>query len=346
MSKNDLNVLKLKKKFNLNDRTFDVYNNFKTELNKSVKLKPFLVGVSGGPDSLALTALSYIYSKEKKSKVYFALVNHNIRKSSSKEANQVKQLLKKKNIKLFVLINKKQIKNNIQKKAREIRYELLSNFCKKKEIKHILTAHHMDDQIETFLIRLSRGSGVQGLSSMKKVTKIKSNIKLIRPLLDEKKNSLINISKQAFKKFFKDPSNYNDKFLRTKIRNLKKQFNKSGIQDKQILKSIQNLANTRDTLNDYINKVYKSCILKKKEKIFIKNSPLFLESEEIQLKILSTIIQSTSKSYYPPRSKKVINLLTNLKKKKNIKRTLGGCIIENIDDRTIIYKEPLFKKKY
>ncbi len=346
MSKKDLNVLKLKKKFSLNDRTIQIYNNFKTSLNKSLKSQPFLVGVSGGPDSLALTVLSYIYSKEKKSKVYYVLVNHNIRNNSSKEAAQVKKLLQRKRIQLSILTNKKLIKSNIQKQAREIRYNLLLNFCKKKKIKYILTAHHRDDQIETFLIRLSRGSGVQGLSSMKKVSKINSNIKLVRPLLDEKKKHLVSISKDAFKKVFKDPSNYNDKFLRTKIRNLKKQFNKNGIKDNQILKSIQNLASTRDTLNEYLNKVFKSCILKKKNKIFIKNSIFFLESKEIQLKILSSIIKNISKNYYPPRSKKVLSLLSQINNNKDIKRTLGGCVIQNIDNKTLVYKEAPFKKKY
>ena len=133
MSKNDLNVLRLKKKFSLNDKTFEILNNFKKLLYKSVKSQPFLVGVSGGPDSLALTVLSYIYSKEKKSKVYFVLVDHNLRKNSSKEATQVKKLLQKKKIRLSILTNKKIIKSNIQKQAREVRYELLLNFCKKKK---------------------------------------------------------------------------------------------------------------------------------------------------------------------------------------------------------------------
>ena len=64
------------------------------------------------------------------------------------------------------------------KEARINRYNLLTNYCRDNSILYLFVAHHKDDQIETFLIRLSRGSGVQGLSSMKKVSKINSNIKI------------------------------------------------------------------------------------------------------------------------------------------------------------------------
>ena len=80
-----------------------------------------------------------------------------------------------------------------------------------------MTGHHRDDQIETFLIRLSRGSGIQGLSSMSKMTKLNNRIKLFRPLLSEKKEDLVFLSKKYYGKIFKDPSNINQKYLRTNI---------------------------------------------------------------------------------------------------------------------------------
>ena len=62
--------------------------------------------------------------------------------------------------------------NNVQSNARKIRYKILSNFCRKKKITNLITAHNLEDQVETFLIRLSRGSGIEGLSSMKIRTQI------------------------------------------------------------------------------------------------------------------------------------------------------------------------------
>jgi len=276
MSKKDLSVLKFKN-LSLKNKTSLIYTNFKTYLEKYIKKKNFLVAVSGGPDSLALAALSKIYSNEKKNITFFVLIDHGIRSNSSKEAKAVKSLLKKKKINLVILKNKKKIDKNIQSEARDVRYDLLKNFCNKKKIKFILTGHHSDDQIETFLIRLSRGSGIQGLSSMKKVSSLEKKIKLIRPLLDEKKQDLSIIAKKYFGKIFKDPSNVNQKYLRTKIRGLIKQFEKSGIKHEKIISSINNLGATRDTLNTYISKVEKSCVLIKKKnnnqfkKFFIKN---------------------------------------------------------------------------
>ena len=338
MSKKDLSVLK-HKKLNPNNKTPLIYSNFKSYLKKTINKKSFLVAVSGGPDSLALTLLSKTYKKEQQNKIFFVLVNHGIRPDSSKEAKAVKSLLKKKKINLIILKNKTKINKNIQSKARDVRYKLLLNFCNKNKIKFILTGHHRDDQIETFLIRLSRGSGVQGLSSMKKASNLSNKIKLIRPLLDEKKKDLEVLAKQYFGKIFKDPSNINQKYLRTKVRVLIKQFEKSGIKHERIIDSINNLGITRDTLNAYVSRVEKSCVTKKNKKLVVNLKNFSKESDEIKLKVFSNCIKNVSKSYYPPRAKKILNLLKKLKSDEASKATLGGCVIQKIHNSLVIYKE-------
>lgn len=328
MKKKNSNVLKLKNTFKKKEKLSRIYSSFKSHLNKTIKDAPFLVAVSGGPDSLALTALSHMYKMENKNKVFYALIDHKIRKNSSSEAKSVKALLKPFNIQLNIIRNIKKIEKNIQSSAREIRYDLLSSFCKKRSTKFILTGHHSDDQVETFLIRLSRGSGVQGLSSMDQISKLKDNIKLFRPLLDYKKKELNYIAKSVFKKSFKDPSNRDNKYLRTRIRILGKQLEKSGIHHDQIIQSIKNLTISRNTLNNYLFKVTKNCVKRKKNEILIDFNKLDKEPVEIAQKIISYEIKNFIKSYYPPRSKKVQNLFNLVKKNAQIKLTLGGCIIE------------------
>ena len=325
MSKKNSNVI-LKNRFSNYDELSHIYSTFKKKLNFFRK-KTFLIAVSGGPDSLALTALAKSYSYERKCKIYYVLVDHNLRKDSSLEAISVKKLLKKNQINLNILKNKELIKKNVQSEARRIRYSLLTNFCKKRRIKTILTAHNFEDQVETFFIRLSRGSGLEGLSSMKQINKTNNNINLVRPLLDVKKIQLIKISKVIFGRFYKDPTNKNTKYLRTRIRNLKKSLETSGINYDQVFRSIKNLASSRDTLELYFNKIYKDTVKKKKNKIFIRLEGFNRLNKEMKMRVFKKSIKDFTNSYYSPRSKKIFNLIDQIRAKKNPKLTLGGCII-------------------
>ena len=337
MSKKNSSVI-LKEVFKNNSEIIKSYFIFRKKLS-SLKKNLFLVAVSGGPDSLALTAFAKAYSLEKKCKIHYVLINHNLRKNSSNEASAVKKLLKKHKIKLEIIKNKKIIKRNVQGEAREVRYNLLASFCKKKGIKVILTAHNLEDQVETFFIRLSRGSGLHGLSSMRQINNIRPGIKLVRPLLELKKKYLEKISKKVFGTFYKDPSNLNKKYLRTRIRNLKRIIEKSGIDYDQIFKSITNLGSSRDTLDLYFNKIYRETVSKEKNKMIINNRNFNNLNQEIKMRMLNKSITELTKSYYAPRSKKTLYLINSLKEKNHIKSTLGGCVIYKKKDQIILQKE-------
>jgi len=303
----------------------NIFLNFKKKLD-DLKRKKYVVAVSGGPDSLALVALTKAYNFYTKVKFYYVLVNHNIRKNSGQEARKVKQLLKKKKINLKIFLNKKKIVKNIQAEARNVRYNVLINYCKKNKVNILLTAHNLEDQVETFLIRLSRGSGLRGLSSMKPLSKINSQVNLYRPLLDIKKSFLIKISKNTFGKYFKDPSNKSKKYLRTRVRNLKKPLESSGIKYDQIFKSIQNLSLSKITLDEYLNTTFKELIRKDKKEIIINFSKYLNLSRDTKMALINKSIKQLKNNYYDLRSKKVDNLIENLEKRKFKKSTLGGCI--------------------
>ena len=302
-----------------------IFSNFTKKLNLANK-KKFVVAVSGGPDSLALAALAKAYTYYYKSKFFYVLINHNIRKKSLQEAKKVKNLLKKKQINLKIISNKKKIEKNIQGEARNIRYELLSNFCLKNNIRSLVTAHNLEDQVETFLIRLSRGSGLRGLSAMRTKSKIFNKIDLYRPLLDIKKKFLIKISKKTFGDFVKDPSNKNMKYLRTKVRSLKKPLEKSGVEYEQIFKSIRNLSESRDSLDDFLKKEFSEIIKKKNNEILINLKKFKNHNNEIKMAIINISIKKLKKNYYDPRAKKVTNLIRIIEAKGFKKSTLGGCI--------------------
>ncbi len=334
MSKKNSSV-SLKNDFKISEDLSKLYSDFKNSLI-NLKKKKFVVAVSGGPDSLALTALTKAVNSEKKLRFFYVLVNHNIRKNSFLEANKIKRLLKKNQIHLNILNNKSQIKKNIQSEARKIRYDLLIKFCKKKKTKVLMTAHHLDDQVETFFIRLSRGSGLTGLSAMQKLTKLNREILLLRPLLNVQKKNLIKISKMAFGGFIQDPSNKNVKFLRTRVRSLKRPLNKIGITYEQIIKSINNLSSSKETLDHYYTKISNELILKKNNQITINLTTFKTLKSDIKYRLINDSIKRLKNNYYNPRSKKTQNLIKSIESKNFKKSTLAGCIfLKNMDILTL-----------
>ena len=186
-----------------------IYNEFSSSLEVKEDLA---VAVSGGADSLALAYLTKCYSLKNKIKVKYYIVNHRLRKESLLEAKIVKKVLRKISIQCTILNwNGKKPSKNIQAIARDKRYSLLANECKKNNIKYLLLVHHLNDLFENFLIRIVRGSGLNGLISFSKNTKYRSqNINVMRPLLNLEKKDLLYISHEVISFFVKDPSNINE----------------------------------------------------------------------------------------------------------------------------------------
>ena len=323
-----------------------LYKIFKDKVFKNTNNENFALAVSGGSDSLCLAYFGKIFNTEFPNKMSVLIVDHKLRKESHFEALKVQKVLKNKKIESKILNWKGQIpKNNIQKNARNMRYELISKYCLKNKIKYLITAHHLDDQIENFFIRMLRGSGVKGLSSMSENVDYNDSLKIIRPFLSIKKTELEYVTLNFFKKYIKDPSNKNEKFLRVRIRKYRNIMEKEGLDTNKIIKTINNLLSTNKTLNFYKNKAfYKHVSFSSKDKCSVNLKILHEESAEIVFNVFSDILSLISGTYYPPRSKKIINLINRIKKTTFTKSTLGGCIIDKKDNLTLITKERIAKK--
>ena len=161
---------------------------------------------------------------------------------------------------------------------------------------------------------------------MNTLSTIENKIILYRPLLDIKKKFLIKISKLTFGRYFKDPSNKNLKYLRTKIRNLKKPLKNSGIEYEQIIKSINNLAISKATLDGYFKNIFKDMIKKSGKEVLLNFNKFKKHNKELKIALINESIKRLKKNYYNPRSKKVVNLIKNIGKRNFKKTTLGGCI--------------------
>ncbi len=327
-------------------KILNFYKEFKSNISQNIKNKSFALAVSGGPDSLCLAYFSKIYSFEYGNKIHILIVDHKLRKESSKEALKVKKILKRKNISSKILAWKGEIPtSNIQKRARDMRYFLLSNYCIQNKIKYLITAHHKDDQIENFFIRLFRGSGLTGLSSMSINAKYNNLLRIIRPFLNLNKKDLKYVTMKYFKDYINDPSNENEKFLRIRIRKYRKNMEKEGLDTKKIINTVQHLVSANQALNFYKSKaLQKHASFVSKNKCLVNKQIFLQESNEIIFKSFSDILSLVSGTYYPPRSKKVTNLISRLKKNKFSKSTLGGCIVEEKDNFILVSKELKIKK--
>ncbi|MDA7695489.1 tRNA lysidine(34) synthetase TilS [Candidatus Pelagibacter sp.] len=328
-----------------NRKISKVYTEFSSSLNTRENLA---IAVSGGPDSLALAYLAKCYSIKNKITVKFFLVDHKLRPESTKEATLVKKILQKIGITCKVLSWKgKKPSRNIQSLAREARYSLLTKECKKNNIKHLLFGHHSNDLFENFLIRVVRGSGLNGLVSFNKSVKYKDeDLNILRPLLNLEKNDLINISKIVFKFFIKDPSNINETYKRTRIRTLLESLEKEGLDLKKLKLTIDNLKDSDKSIRFYVRKNLKENSAHIKTKgICILNNNFFDQSHEVVFRSLTFIIQKIGKKYYPVRGKSINELIDRISLKTFSKITLGGCFVEAVNETILISRENTNKVK-
>jgi tRNA(Ile)-lysidine synthase len=330
----------------IDSKVTKIYSKFEKIVFKNIKNKSFALAVSGGADSLCLAYLGKLYSLKFKNKIHVLIVDHKLRKSSSQEANKVSKMLKQKNIQSKILAWQGKVpKKNIQNDARNIRYSLMSSYCQKKNVGYLITAHHLDDQVENFFIRLFRGSGLTGLSSMAESFNYSNVLKIIRPFLIFKKKDLQNITLKYFKNFIKDPSNDNDKYLRVRVRKIRNSMEKEGLDTSKVINTVNNLFSAHKALSYYKDKaINKHVSFLSKNKCQISKKIFTQEAGEIIFKSFSDIFLSISGKYYPPRSKKIINLIIRLQKNVFNKSTLGGCVIEKKDSLIFVSKESKKKK--
>ena len=341
MSLKNLNVVNkipkfLKSKLK-NSKINQIYKKFEKSLNIDGK---FIVAVSGGPDSLALAFLAHIYSIKNKVPAKFLIVDHKLRNESTKEAKFVLNVLKKNSIKSEILTwTGKKTPKNIQSQAREKRYDLLIKKCKKFEIRNILLGHHQDDLFENFFIRFLRGSGLKGLVSFDYKSKIE-DYNILRPLIYQKKDDLIYLSKKVFNFYVKDPTNLDEKFQRIKIRKLIEDLKENGLDEIKLLNTIKNLKYSNNVVEFYVKENFKrnGLFLKRKNKLII-NKIFFEQPYEIIFRTLSEAIKLVGKKYYLVRGKKLDKIIEQIIKDQFFKVTLGGCIIEKVNQTVIISKE-------
>ena len=227
----------------------------------------------------------------------------------------------------------------MQSEARKKRYQLLFAESDKFKIHNILLGHHRDDLYENFFIRLLRGSGLKGLISLDKKSEINGKI-LLRPLIDQKKEDLAFVAKYVFNSYIDDPSNKNEEFQRIGIRELIKKLQKKGLDKKKFHNTINNLKYSDSVVSFYVKMNLKenTFFSEKKEKIYLRKE-YFEQPYEVVFRSLIESIKIVGKKHYPVRGKKLSKIISNLENSRLFKQTIGGCIIERVNQTVMVSKE-------
>ena len=324
----------------------DLQQSFDCEMRRIVAeynldFSKIAVGVSGGADSLALVFLLHNYIKNNGGELYALTVNHHLRPEADDETKYVADLLAKNKIKHKVLHwEHEPVQSGMENKARQARYELMFAWCKQNRCKILMTAHHMRDQAETFLMRLQRGSGVDGLASMAVVSP-REDILIVRPLLNFSPEELRKFLQDKNINWCEDASNFCDDFLRVRVRKMLPKL------EKELGLTVQKIASAAVALNEareYFSEQVAS---------FIKNrcrlwygvawsfAPLMfaLLHREIQVRVLAELIKNTAKIDYAPEYSSLIRLAKQLVKKDFAGATLGSCEFVKYNNRLWVVPE-------
>ncbi|WP_339045931.1 tRNA lysidine(34) synthetase TilS [Candidatus Mesenet endosymbiont of Agriotes lineatus] len=310
----------------------------------SFKLKQkFAIAVSGGIDSTVLLHLVAQWAAEKQKETPVVLtVNHNLRPEAKEEALFVSRHAEQLGISCHILNweTKETVKSNVQSRARKARYELLTQWCKQNQIKHLLTAHNLDDQAETFFIRLERGSGIDGLSTMSKKSFF-NGIYILRPLLMFSRKVLTEYALSHNIKWMEDPSNQDNKYKRTIYRNFLKTSENPEVLIKRICLTSMHMRRALTALMHYTKIAFDQCVtVSALGYIEIKLAKLYQLPEEIATRVLVYSLMAIGGKYYKPRYSGFGNVFSQIWQGHYEKsHTLHGCTITKNEDNIIIIRE-------
>jgi tRNA(Ile)-lysidine synthase len=218
-------------------------------------LPGLVLAVSGGPDSTALLVLAARWAKRLKRapKLVAVTIDHGLRPEAAREAAVVKQLARRLGVPHRTLRWRgAKPQSGLQEAARRARYELLAQVATRLRFAHILTAHTLDDQAETVLFRLARGSGLFGLTGMAHAAPLPLNgmreIFLVRPLLHIPKARLVATLAAERIAYAEDPSNRDPRFTRTRLRTLMPALAREGLDARGLARLAARLRRAESTI--------------------------------------------------------------------------------------------------
>jgi tRNA(Ile)-lysidine synthase len=295
-----------------------------------------LLAVSGGPDSTALLLLAHRWRKGRRMGpvLVAATVDHRLRPASKREAADVAKFAKSLGVEHHILVwSGKKRSKGLQEAAREARYGLLFGLAEKTRADAVVTAHTLDDQAETFLMRLAHGSGLSGLGGIRP-THMRDSVALVRPLLAVSKARLVATLRKNKIRHANDASNVDKKFLRPRLRELRAGLAAEGLGPERLATIARRLSRADEAIELIVDEVQAGIaggIWPKSGTVEFSAAAFFRVPDEIAIRLLGRAIDQTGNEG-PAELGKLETLHLALKNARDtgetLRRTLAGALID------------------
>lgn len=291
--------------------------------------EPVAIALSGGPDSMALAHMlaGHVTS------LHALTVDHGLRPESAEEAATISRWLKDWPNTTHTILkwNGEKPQHRQMEEARFARYDLMAAYCKAHGLQYLYLAHHLDDQAETFLFRLAKGSGLDGLGGMHPEQSYHNGLTLMRPLLSVSKDDLLHYCAEHDLSYVTDPTNLKQDYARPRLRQSRAVLEQEGLSNKRLAKTAERLRRAADTLNQLTQVLYDaSCLQQTTDVISLDLQSFETAPEELRLRVLRKCFDLLCPNRtYAPRLEKIEELSEQVFMSETFKRTtLAGLIIE------------------
>ena len=304
--------------------------------------KPRLaVGLSGGADSLALTVLLKTWCERRDGSLTALVVDHGLRPESAAEARAVARQAKGLGVASRLLSWRgRKPAANLQAEARTARRALLQDWCERAGVLHLALAHQRDDQAETLLLNLARGSGLDGLSGMAPLSE-SGAVRLLRPLLAVARAELEALLRARGLAWVEDPSNRDPRFARIRLRQAMPELAAGpGLTAERLAGTAESLARARAALETQTAALLARAVrLDPAGYLILAPEGLTAAPDEVGLRALARILTTIGGTAYPPRFERLRGLHGRLRGDRFKGATLGGCRLSALRDGILVTRE-------
>lgn len=316
--------------------------------------KPHLaVAVSGGADSLALALLADAWARRRGGHITALTVDHGLRPEAAAEARQVGRWLRAQGIahrtlrwneaktsRANIQAPARNPRANLQARARDARYGLLTAWCRDHGIADLLIAHHQEDQAETFLLRLARGSGLDGLAAMAAQTP-RGGVRLLRPFLAVPKAALVAYLRRRKQPWVEDPSNRDTAYARVRMRALLPLLAAEGLTAERLAETAARLGQARAALAESCADLLNRAAQAHDAGYALLDVAAFAAApREVALRALARLLVAFGGQDYTPRYERLSRLADELFAGLKGGRTLAGCrILPQAGGRALLLRE-------